>query len=289
MKRFSALLLAVMLALTAAAVPAFALEYDFSAQAPGAQFYRATTAGEDAAADSPEIVVGSDGTISDGSSPASIPSPLSVLDLPVGEYPDAWGITTDIAIAQNSIFPNAFAPTTQWSGILGWAGYDPLKVNSGALPTGAEMNLAAAAGTYAATCWRAMPAIAPDGAIGRLSIPSVNLNRYIYEGATTASMAKGLAHFDCTPGWDGNVCLAGHNRNSTSTAAFQHLKDVTEGTLVYYTTAYGTRTYRVSSISFCSTSDTSGLVQDGTSRLTLYTCKAGDSSMKLKVVATLIG
>lgn len=283
--RLATLALSAILVGSLTSVPAFALEYDYSGVAPGQKFYQATTVGSDAAADSDTIVVGPDGTI--GTDAANLPnsSPLSVLDLPVGEYPNSWGIVTDIAIAQNTIFPNAYAPTTQWSNIAGYAGYDNLKVSSGALPTGAETNLQQ---WNNATVYSAMPAITKGGAIGRLSIPSVNLDKYIYEGTSQSNMSKGIAHFNVTPGWDGNVALAGHNQ-PVSWAAFARLKDVSYGDTIHYTTAFGTRTYVVSAIETCATTDTSGLLQDGTNKLTMYTCKANQPSVKLKVTASLVG
>ena len=69
----------------------------------------------------------------------------------------------------------------------------------------------------------------------------------------------------------------------------QKLKDVEYGDLVYYTTAYGTRVYQVTSIDTVSVNDTSGLAQDGSYKLTMYTCKANQPDVKLKVVATLVG
>ena len=48
-------------------------------------------------------------------------------------------------------------------------------------------------------------------AIGKLSIPSVGMNKYIYEGTGKTPLSKGVGHFGCTPGWDGNIGLAGHN------------------------------------------------------------------------------
>lgn len=287
-QRLATFALSAVLAGSLMTVPAFALEYDYSSEVPGEQFYQATTVGTDAAADSGTIVVGADGTIGTDESNLPNSSPLSVLDLPVGEYPDAWGSATDIAIAQNTIFPNAYAPTTQWSNIAGWAGYDTVKVSSGALPTGAEMNFNAAYGATNATAAAPMPAITQGGAIGRLSIPSIGLDKYIYEGTSQSNMAKGIAHFNCTSGWDGNIALAGHNR-PTSTAAFAKLKDVSYGDVIYYTTAYGTRTYVVTSIATCATTDTSGLLQDGVNKLTMYTCKMNQPSVKLMVTATLAG
>lgn len=286
--KFARLLMAAAIAASLMSVPAYALEYNFTNEQPGQQFYQATTAGQDAAADSDTIIVGADGTIGTDASQVPNSSPLSVLDLAVGEYPDAWGSATDIAIAQNTVFPNAYAPTTQWSNVPGFVAFDTTQVSSGALPTGSEVlaSIYASARTNA-TAIHAMPTITKGGAIGKLQIPSIGLNYYAYDGTSTYNMRRGLAHFDCTSGWMGNIALAGHNRGSY--AHFAKLKDVQYGDTVMYTTAYGTATYRVTSISHCATTDTSGLLQDGTNKITMYTCKAGDPSMKLCVVATLVG
>ena len=138
-----------------------------------------------------------------------------------------------------------------------------------------------------ATSQVSMPSITKGGAIGRLSIPSIGLNKYVYEGTSQASMRKGIAHFDCTSGWTGNIGLAGHNRGSS--ASFAKLKDVQIGDTVSYTTAYGTLTYVVSNITTVATTDTSGLLQDGTNKITMYTCKANQPDVKLCVTASLVG
>lgn len=285
--RLSALLMSAMLAGSISITPAFALEYDFQAASPDQQFYQATQVGSDAAADSGTIVVGADGTIGTDESNLPKSSPLSVLDLPVGEYPNAWGITTDIAIANNTVFPNAYAPTTQWSNVTNWVAYDNLTVSSGALPTGAEELTNAAAGYMNATAVNPMPAITQGGAIGQVSIGRVGLSCYVYEGTSQNNMLKGAAHFDCTSGWDGNIALAGHNRGN-GCAYFANLKDVVIGDIVTYSTAFGTRTYQVTNVTTCATTDTSGLMQNGENKITFYTCKENLPSVKLCVVATLV-
>ena len=182
------LLLAATIVSSLMSVPASALEYDFSSEVPGQNFYQATVAGPEGAMDSGTIIVGADGTIGTDESVVPNSSPLSVLDLPVGEYPDSWGSATDIAIAQNTVFPNAYAPTTQWSNVPGFVAFDTTMVSSGALPTGAE-TLASiyASATTNATAMHAMPAITKGGAIGQLQIPSVGISQYVYEGTSTAS------------------------------------------------------------------------------------------------------
>jgi len=285
------------------AVSASALEYTYDSDVPGETFHQATSNDQDYVANSGEVVLGADGTVSTEVTGNVSSSPLSALDMPVGEYPDAWGTAVDVAIAQTSIFPNELGPTAQTTNIYTPI-YIPVPVNSGALPTGygvpantlvggaivAAPGYTEAIGNYfgIATSASAMPAITKGGAIGRLAIQSIGLNKYVYDGTSQANMKKGIAHFDCTPGWGGNIALAGHNRPAPS-AAFAKLKNVKIGDIVTYTTAYGTRTYIISDISTCATTDTSGLAQNGREQITMYTCKENQPDVKLKVVAFLVG
>ena len=190
-------------------------------EAPGQTFYQSTSTDANYIADSSQIVVGMDGTVSNNVTGNISSGPLSSLELPVGKYPDAWGMTTDMAIAQNSVFPNEVGPTTQTMAI-----YKPTflpTVVSGDLPTGGNYvpagvtystsgsaTMGAAAYSYAAdgavgiaTSNVAMLAITADGAIGKVEISRVGLSAYIYEGTSTTNMRKGAAHFDCTSGWLG--------------------------------------------------------------------------------------
>lgn len=312
--------LALCLCMALAPVDADALEYEFTGNAPGTTFYQATSLDTDYIAENGDITVGTDGTISTGVTGNSVSGPLSGVSMPVGEYPDAWGVETDIAIAQTSIFPNELGPTAQTTAIY-IPQYLPAAITSGALPTGYSLlgtglafapayNVSAyapwtlagidssailpayitGAGNYFGTALAAqsLPRLTKGGAVAKLKIPSVGLTKYVYDGTTTANMNKGIAHFECTPGWGGNIALAGHNRGN-GVAHFYYLKDVKLGDTVIYETALGTRTYAVSSIDTVSVTDVSGLLQDGTQKITMYTCKANQPEVKLKVVATLVG
>lgn len=304
-------------AFSVAAAPASALEYTYEGNAVGQTFYQSTSTDENYIAENGQIVVGTDGTVSSGTTGNQTSGPLSSMNLPVGEYPEAYGSATDADIAFNSVFPNELGPTTQNENC-----YVPTfipTVESGALPTGntylptsylqsgyvASGAMLSGYTGYApltayglsqyygnglyqglATSSVAMPTMTKNGAIGRLSIPAISLNKYVYEGTSTANMRKGVAHFDCTSGWLGNIGLAGHNRGNY--AAFLNLKNVKMGDTVYYTTAYGTNAYVVTDIKTVSVNDTSGLQQDGTNKLTMYTCIANQPEVKLCVVATMI-
>ena len=325
-KKFMALGLVMTSLLGALTTNAAALEYEFSSDAPGQTFHSSTSTDTNYMGNADQLVIGMDGEVSsDITGNPTWVSPLSCLDVPIGEYPDAWGESTDMAIAQNTMIPNELGPTANNSNFYK-ATYTPVVMTAGLAPLYNYAPNGVAAGGYSvqaaglnagmsntlggtttsmgvvsysagggyvqsgasgvATQNVAMPAITEGGAIGQLSIPSIGLNKYIYEGTSTASMQKGIAHFDSTSGWGGNVALAGHNRGSH--AFFGKLKDVQVGDTVTYTTAYGTATYVVSAINERETTDTSGLLQDGTNKLTMYTCKADQPEVKLEVVATQV-
>lgn len=127
--------------------PAFAAEYDFSGLQPGANFYQTTEYGKSPEASSGSIIVGADGTIGTDQTTKPSMTPLNGIVTPVGEYPDSWGMATDINIAYTSVFPNFFAPPSQWANIEGLVILDPYVVSSGALPTGYQMALGSLYGT----------------------------------------------------------------------------------------------------------------------------------------------
>lgn len=123
-----------------------------------------------------------------------------------------------------------------------------------------------------------------NGAIGRISIPAIGIkNYYLWEGETTASMRKGVAHFSSTSVWDGNVGVCGHNRGSTYVIG--KIKDLDVGDKITYTTSQGTRTYKVETVAKIKNDDWSYLGATSDNRITLITCVAGDSSHRWFVQA----
>lgn len=293
-KIFALAMSALMMSSTVA--PAFAQEYNYSTGASQV-FYQSTSTSADAIANSSKIVVGSDGSIAANTSGDCAKTPVSSLQLPAGEYPDSWGKETDIAIAQNSIFPNVLAPTTQMTNVNAPVQYDTGRINSSAIPTPNQMSYYTGGTTQGATTTyqngayamgvttkeAPMQAIKTDGSIAHLDIPSVGISEDIYESTSDEAMKKGLGHFDATSGWEGNIGLAGHNRGTYG--RMYKLENLKVGDTMTYTTSYGTKTYRVVSISTCSTTDTTGLLQDGTNKITLYTCVKNNPSVKRMVVA----
>ena len=92
----------------------------------------------------------------------------------------------------------------------------------------------------------------------------------VYQGTDSKTLAKGAGHFENTSLWDGNVCIAAHNRGVN--AYFGQLHTLEVGDTITWTTKLGARTYEVVSVSKVSETDTSGTAATADNCLTLYTC-----------------
>ncbi len=108
------------------------------------------------------------------------------------------------------------------------------------------------------------------GHLGTLKIPAIGLSIKVYQGTGSAVLAKGAGHFLDTSIWDGNVCIAGHNRGVRDD--FGDLHTLEPGDTVTWTTKLGTRTYEVVSVQKVLETDTTGTTATSDNRLTLYTC-----------------
>ncbi len=109
-----------------------------------------------------------------------------------------------------------------------------------------------------------------DGSIGTLKIAKLGISVKVWEGESTTSMAKGVAHYSSTSAWDGNVGLAGHNRGAKFNIGT--IKDLVAGDIITYTTMYGTRTYAVSMVKTIANTDWSYLQGTADNRITITTC-----------------
>ena len=122
-----------------------------------------------------------------------------------------------------------------------------------------------------------------DGSIGTLSIPRLKINVKVWEGETTTSMAKGVAHYSSTSGWAGNVGLCGHNRGAKYNIGT--IKDLVAGDTITYTTMYGTRTYQVTMVKTIANNDWSYLQSTADNRITITTCLANHPESRVMVQA----
>ncbi len=122
-----------------------------------------------------------------------------------------------------------------------------------------------------------------DGSLGTLEIPAIGLTVKVFQGTGSASLAKGVGHFEDTSVWDGNCAFAGHNRGVNTYFGKIHTLNV--GDTITWTTKLGTRTYAVTSVQKVSETDNSGTAATTDNRLTLYTCVKNQSAYRWCVVA----
>jgi len=121
------------------------------------------------------------------------------------------------------------------------------------------------------------------GHLGTLKIPAIGLTVKVYEGTDSSTLAKGAGHFTETSIWDGNCCLAGHNRGVNN--HFGKIHTLEPGDTVTFTTKLGTRTYEVASVEKVSETDSSGTAAASDNRITLYTCVRDQREYRWKVTA----
>ena len=104
-----------------------------------------------------------------------------------------------------------------------------------------------------------------------LEIPKIGLKASIDYGTTKEVMDKYIGHFDNTKFWNGNIGLAAHNRGYPVNY-FGRLKELEQGDEIKYTTTFGTKTYKVETITVISDTDWSYLEETKDNRITLITC-----------------
>ena len=122
-----------------------------------------------------------------------------------------------------------------------------------------------------------------DGSIGTVKIPRLGISVKVWEGETTASMSKGVAHYSSTSAWDGNVGVCGHNRGARYNIGT--IKNLKQGDIITYTTAYGTRTYQVALVQIIANNDWSYLQGTADNRITLTTCLENHPESRVLVQA----
>ena len=122
-----------------------------------------------------------------------------------------------------------------------------------------------------------------NGSLGRLEIPSLDLSVRIYQGTDSKTLAKGVGHFEDTSIWNGNVCLAAHNRGANSYFGQIHTLDI--GDKITLTTKLGKSTYAVTCVNKISELDNSLLSHTAENCSTLFTCVRNHSAYRWAVRA----
>lgn len=129
----------------------------------------------------------------------------------------------------------------------------------------------------------------PDGSMGILTIPKLELSAPIYEaeeGGEIESMTKGVAHFAVTSAWEGNIGLCSHNvAPAGAVAYFRDIHKLEKGDTLFYKTALGEREYAVSEVKEITEDDWSFLGRTEDNRLTLITCITGKPNMRFMAQA----
>lgn len=120
-----------------------------------------------------------------------------------------------------------------------------------------------------------------EDVIGVIKIEKINFEGLVYEGTSLATIDKGVGHFEISPYFDGNVCLAAHN----SDKFWANLHTLQGGDEITYVSFLGTRTYKVSSIEEISETDWSKLANTNSNILTLITCVKDKPAKRLCVQA----
>lgn len=170
--------------------------------------------------------------------------------------------TTQTGVMEKALLPGLQASVATPDGNYGvWDGpaYFPPAPDKPGYPTYTQPAYTSAAGMERS-----------DGSIGTVKIPSLGISMKLWEGETSASMAKGLGHYATTSAWDGNVGVCGHNRGAKYVIG--SIKNLKIGDTITYTTVYGTRSYAVSYVGTISSTDWSYLQATTDNRITLTTC-----------------
>ncbi len=118
-----------------------------------------------------------------------------------------------------------------------------------------------------------------EDVLGVIKIDKIKYEGLVYDGTSLETLAKGVGHFENSPYFEGNVCLAAHN-------TIQHwakLNTVELGDKIIYTSFLGTKTYKVSTVKQIDETDWEMLKNTKDNRITLITCVKGVPTQRLCV------
>lgn len=102
-------------------------------------------------------------------------------------------------------------------------------------------------------------------------IEKINLEAPILETTSLEVMKKAVGHFEGTSIWNGNVCLAAHNRGYLYNY-FARIKELEIGDQIFYETKEGKREYKVKEKKLIKETDLTPLEASKENQITLITC-----------------
>lgn len=124
-----------------------------------------------------------------------------------------------------------------------------------------------------------------DDILGILTIDKIGLKATVKEGSSNDVLKEYIGHIEDTATYDGNVCLAAHNRGNKY-SYFARINELEIGDIITYKTNFFTRSYKVDNIKTIFETDWSMLDSGTDNKITLITCIANKKNQRLCVQAT---
>lgn len=126
-----------------------------------------------------------------------------------------------------------------------------------------------------------------DEVIGILEIPKLEFSAPIKEGIDQEILAEYIGHFNNSSVWDGNICLAAHNRGSSVKHYFDRINELVNGDSIIYKTKLGERSYQVIETKEIENTDWSitDSKTDDKNTITLVTCITNHPEKRFCVIA----
>ena len=123
--------------------------------------------------------------------------------------------------------------------------------------------------------------------IGILKIEKIGLKATVKEGSNSKILKDYIGHIEGTSLYDGNICLAAHNRGNKY-SYFARLNELKNGDIVKYTTNFYTREYKINSIKTIFETDLTILENTNENKITMITCIKNKRNERLCVKAEQI-
>ena len=123
--------------------------------------------------------------------------------------------------------------------------------------------------------------------IGILKIEKIGLKATVKEGSNSKILKDYIGHIEGTSLYDGNICLAAHNRGNKY-SYFARLNELKNGDIVKYTTNFYTREYKINSIKTIFETDLTILENTNENKITMITCIKNKRNQRLCVQAAQI-
>lgn len=128
-----------------------------------------------------------------------------------------------------------------------------------------------------------------EQSIGKIAIPSINIDYVVIEGTGTAALQRGPGHYPDTslPGQGKTIGIAGHR--TTYLAPFRNIDDIAEGDEIVLRMPYGTFTYEVTETRVVEPTQIEIVDNVGRERLVLTACHPPYSAAQRYAVFAKLG